>query len=60
MRKMSSMNLFHSLGGILTRVEVQWDIHVQCGGRHIHLGHMPVMCLYTSVSGHIVDCIEFI
>ena len=42
-------------------VEVQWDIHVQCG-RHIYSEAFAnnVECMYTGVSGHIVDNIEFI
>ena len=42
-------------------VEVQWDIHVQCG-RYICVGAYAsiVECLYANAPGHIVDCSEFI
>ena len=41
--------------------EVQWNIYVQCG-RHICSGPYAskVECMYTSASGHIVDCSELI
>ena len=44
-----------------TTVEVQLDIYLQCG-RHISSGACAsnVEYMYTSTSGDIVHCIEFI
>ena len=43
------------------KVVVQQYIYVQCG-MHICAGAYAniVKCMYSSVPGHIVDCIEFI
>ena len=43
------------------QLKVQGNMHVQ-GGRHICLGVYAnnMICMYTDVSGHIVDCSDFI
>ena len=40
---------------------VQWDMYVQCG-KHICSGVYAnnVKCMYTSASGHVFECTEFI
>ena len=46
---------------MLTTAAVQSDMYVQCD-KHICLGEYAdkVNCMYTTVSGHIGDCIEFV
>ena len=42
-------------------IDIPLDIHVLCG-RHFCSGTFAnnVKCMFTSVSGHIVDCSEFL